>query len=68
MCVCEDERERKREVEGRRHAEGRGVLEKGQRCSAGSNVMEETTGAHTLPHTLTHHCCTNIIPSQERRG
>ena len=52
-CVCvrvrvrEREREMETEAEGRRRAGGRGVLERGQRCSAGSNVTEETTGAYT---------------------
>lgn len=44
----EREREMETEAEGRRRAGGRGVLERGQRCSAGSNVTEETTGAYTL--------------------
>lgn len=37
---------------GLRHTGGRGVLERGQRCSAVANVTEKTTGAYT--HTYTY--------------
>lgn len=67
MCV----RRKAGEAGGRRHAGGRGVLGKGQRCSAVSNVTEETTGEHTHTFSCTHthctalHCCINKRPFQE---
>lgn len=73
-CVRVCEGRKAGEAGGQRHAGGRGVLGKGQRCSAVSNVTEETTGEHTHTHTFTFsrthtctalHCCINKRPFQE---